>query len=276
MSGQRGGACGRAALRRRPRPAAPGPALPRPVRVRVRARARSARPGPARLREDGAAAETGERQRPVGAMTGEKKKKKRLNRSVLLAKKIVIRDGAGVSVGTARGEARERAGWQAGPGLRAPGGGGPGGAWGGSGVSGAGAVAWGRRGRRSGGAGPGVRSVPSVPSALLRAGGGTCSCPVPGPGHRAGRAPLPQGSPQARARGHRSPGGLLEGFAGCRCFTGREMSMLMFNIRFEGDKLSSDPCEIFTSRRGALYCGGRAAEAPDSAGDSVVPEPRQL
>lgn len=34
-------------------------------------------------------------------MTGEKKKKKRLNRSVLLAKKTVIRDGAGVSDGWA-------------------------------------------------------------------------------------------------------------------------------------------------------------------------------
>lgn len=55
--------------------------------------------GAARRWEDGAAAEAGERQRPGGAMTGEKKKKKRLNRSVLLAKKIVIRDGAGVSGG---------------------------------------------------------------------------------------------------------------------------------------------------------------------------------
>ncbi|XP_021234307.1 hippocampus abundant transcript 1 protein-like [Numida meleagris] len=75
-----------------PSPAAP-PRVPRsdPTRwARVRAGL-----GAARRREDGAAAEAGERQRPGDAMTGEKKKKKRLNRSVLLAKKIVIRDGAG-------------------------------------------------------------------------------------------------------------------------------------------------------------------------------------
>lgn len=61
-------------------------------------------------------------------MTGEKKKKKRLNRSVLLAKKIVIRDGAGVSAGGRR-EREARCGGPAnngGPGLgagpRAPGG----------------------------------------------------------------------------------------------------------------------------------------------------------
>lgn len=35
-------------------------------------------------------------------MTGEKKKKKRLNRSILLAKKIIIKDGGTVSDGKAK------------------------------------------------------------------------------------------------------------------------------------------------------------------------------
>lgn len=60
--------------------------------------------------------------------------------------------------------------------------------------------------------------------------------------------------------------------------TGREMSTLAFNIRFEDDRLPSDLCKIFTSfeRSSVLRGKSSAAEAPDSAGDSVMPEPRQL
>lgn len=59
--------------------------------------------------------------------------------------------------------------------------------------------------------------------------------------------------------------------------TGREMPTLAFNIRFEDDRLPSDLCKIFTSFESSVLRGkSSAAEAPDSAGDSVMPEPRQL